>query len=197
MRVTLFRFPLLALALSLSLAARADTIDDFTLTGNGHTISYSLPATSSYPDFSLFNFFQESAANTTVDGVSGYVESGDYYDTGIFPYVSLILSVPTSVSSNGDLYLKGPAFISFAFVPAPNPSPYLPYDVVPTFIPGTYTLQDLSPSPGLLPYSPPISYTLTITPEAPTVTPEPSTFALLGTGALGLLGVAKRRRRKV
>jgi hypothetical protein len=60
-------------ALILPLTAQADTLDDFTLAGDGHTITYSLPATSAFPDFPFFNSFTESAP-TTIDGVSGYVE---------------------------------------------------------------------------------------------------------------------------
>jgi hypothetical protein len=84
-------------------------------------------------------------------------------------------------------------FIHFDFVPASNPLPYLQYDVVPTFIPGTYTLYQ--ENNFLLPLSPPVFYTLTITPEAATAaTPEPSTLALLLTGALCLIALAERRR---
>jgi hypothetical protein len=96
MRKILFT-ALLASASLLSLAAHADTIDDFVLTGNGHTISYSLPATSAFPDFSLFNFFTESAS-ITVDGIFGYVEHGDYYVILVGPSGPLMtLGVPSAV----------------------------------------------------------------------------------------------------
>ena len=40
----------LASVLALPLAAHADTVDDFVLTGGGHTISYSLPASTTFMD---------------------------------------------------------------------------------------------------------------------------------------------------
>ena len=181
--------PLCLLSLAfIPIAAHADTIDDFTITGGGHTITYSLPATSSYPDFDLFNFFAESAP-ATIDGVSGYSVNGDYYDPAFFQYVSLILNVPASIFGTSSIDLAGPSFISFLFVPANNPYPYLPYDVVPTFIPGTYTLNTTT-----FPTTP---YTLTIAADPSTAaTPEPATAALLSTGILGLIAFAQSAGRK-
>ena len=66
MRNALFALALIAALVIHPTTAHADTIDDFTITGGGHTITYSLPATSSYPDFDLFNFFAESAPTTIV-----------------------------------------------------------------------------------------------------------------------------------
>jgi hypothetical protein len=177
---------LTVLALAFSPAAHADTIDDFTITGGGHTITYSLPATSSYPDFDLFNFFPESAP-ATIDGVSGYNINGDYYDPAVFQYDSLILNVPASIFGTSSIDLAGPPFISFLFVPANNSFPYLPYDVVPTFIPGTYTLDTTT-----FPTTP---YTLTIAIDPSTATPEPSGATLLTTGVLAFTGFAAIRRR--
>jgi PEP-CTERM motif len=161
-----------------TLIARADTLDTLTLTGGGNTISYTLPATSSYPDFSLFNFFQESGP-ATVNGAPGYTAVGQYYIPGLTP-VSLVLSVPGSGVPVLDL--DGPPFINFAYVPAGNPFPYLPFDVVPTFIPGDYAMDTLSGAP----------YTLTITPNA--ATPEPATLALLSTGLTASIALLCRRR---
>jgi hypothetical protein len=184
-------FTLALSALILPLTAHADTIDDFVLSGNGHSITWSLPATSSFPDFSVFNFFSESAP-TTIDGVSGYVETGDYYVFG--PPTTLILGVPSTVFGVPQLYFGGLRFYSVAFVPASNPLPYLPFDVVPTFIPGTYTLDEQNNF--LIPLNPPVLYTLTITQETSTApTPEPSSLALFATGVLGLIGLAGIKRQ--
>jgi hypothetical protein len=166
----------------LPLAAHASTIDDFTLTGGGNVITYSLPATSSYPDFSLFNFFNDPAVGT-INGVAGSAIDGAYYDPAFFRNVSIDYTFPGS--SLGGLVLVGQPFIDFSFVPATNPPPYLQEDVVPTFVPGTYSLETITGS---------VPYTLQITQEAATAaTPEPAGFILLATGALGLLGIAARR----
>lgn len=192
LRKQLFSAILLASVLAFPIAAHADAIDDFVLTGSGQTISYSLPATSSFPDYSLFNFFNESAP-TTIDGVSSGVVTGSYYVIGAF-FPTLVLDVTDAVGTPG-LNLYGPKFFSVDYVPASNPLPYLQDDVVPTFTPGTYTLQDYG-SP-FNPLSSPIPYTLTITSETATAaTPEPPSLTLLATGALGLIGLAAIKRRR-
>jgi hypothetical protein len=193
MRKSLFLLALFASALILPLTAHADTIDDFSITGGGHTITYSLPGTISSPNYSLFTSFYQSAP-TTIDGVSGYAVQGQYF---LFfnPPVNLILSVPNAVFGAPALPLldTSSAFISWSFVPASNPPPYFQQDVVATFIPGTYTLEGLSNF--LQPLAPPVPYTLTITQESSAATPEPSSVVLLATGALGLIGFAATKRR--
>jgi hypothetical protein len=190
MSKALFTFALSAAALTLTLAARADTIDDFVLTGDGHTITYSLPATSSFLDFSVFNFFSEIAP-TTIDGVSGYVETGDYYVFG--PPTTLILNVPSAIFGAPQLYLAGPRFYSIVFENIPEPLPYTGL-VVPTFTPGTYTL--VEQNSFLIPLQPTVDFTLTITEETSAApTPEPSSVALLATGVLGLIGFVEIKRR--
>jgi hypothetical protein len=182
---SLFTFVLLASASILPLAAHADTVDDFTLAGNSTTITYSLPSTVSFTNFPLFNFFSQSAP-TTINGVSGFNETSLYYDTSIFPKISMTLSVPSTVPGSPQLILTGPQFIDFDFE-----SPTLGSA---TFIPGTYTLESLNFFNLLQPFSPPIFYDLTITPEStPPAVPEPSSLLLFITGAAGLLYRATKR----
>jgi hypothetical protein len=191
MSKALFTLALLTSALTLPLTALADPIDDFVLKGDGHTITYSLLATSSYPAYSLFNFFSDGAP-ATIDGVSGYSIGGQY--AVVFPYIDVIFNVPSSVFGVSQLYLDGPQFWSITTVPALNPPPYFQFDIVPTFIPGTYSLQG-EVGPYFDPIEPPVDYTLTITQETSTApTPEPSTLALLTTGAFGLVVFAARRK---
>ena len=191
MRKALFTVALIASALTLPLTAHADPIDDFVLTGGGHTITYSLPATSSYRDFDLINFFGEGGP-ATLDGVSGYNQVGLYYFIANIP-VTLILTVSDSASvAVLDLYLRGGGFFTLTTVPASNPLPYLPEDIIATFTPGTYSLEGES-----YPYLQPLDvyYTLTITQEAGTATtPEPGTLTLFATGILGFFYLATRRR---
>ena len=195
MRKALFTLALLASAFTLPLTAHADTIDDFVLTGAGHTITYSLPATSSFLDFSLFNFFSEGAP-ATIDGVSGYSVGGQYYVEG--PPTTLILSVPSSVFDPSSAFqvtqlrLGGPKFFSVDFENVQEPFPYTGL-VVPTFTPGTYTL--FQQDNFLFPLFPAVDFTLTITPETSTATtPEPASLTLFATGALGLAAFAARWR---
>jgi hypothetical protein len=193
MRKALFTIALITSALTLPLTAYADPIDDFVLTGDGHTITYSVPATSSYPDFDLFNFFGEGGP-ATLDGVSGYTESSQYNLIGLNIPVTLILGVYDSASAPVlNLYLGGRSFFTATTVPASNPLPYLPEDIVATFTPGTYSFEGES-FPDFEPLG--VYYTLTITQEAGTATtPEPSNVALFSTGALGFIAFAARRKK--
>lgn len=193
---------LLVATLFLPLTAQADTIDDFVLSGDGHTITYSLPATSPpYPDFNLFNFFQENTT-ATIDGVAGYSISGLYY-LPFYPGANLILSgVPASIDGSSLLRFTGPTLFTYVTKPAQNPPGYLDYNIIATFTPGTYSLLLHIDPPVTFPISfpPPepvlVPYTLTITEETPTAsTPEPSTIVLFATGVLGLLALVRSRRR--
>jgi hypothetical protein len=177
MRKALFSLALLASAFTLPLTAHADAIDDFVLTGNGTTATFSLPA--SPPGNPLTcppgnnaclpgseTSFSVSTLVTT-DGIT--TEKGIGFPTGRF-FGGLLI---------------GPLLERFQ-----GPQLFEPDAANPTFLIGTFILDPLfSTSPG------PIHYTLTITPETSASTPEPSSLFLFATGALGLLLLSNRRRR--
>jgi hypothetical protein len=194
MSKTLFTV-LLASAFVLPLAAHADTIVDFVLTGDGHTITYSLPASAVITDHP-HGVTLSASALTTIDGVPGYNESGTYYvQPGLPGLPSMVLTVPSSISNNDELIFfgEGPLQIS-EIIPISDPSSGHPDDLLVDFNPGTYTLQSVGLA--LQPFNPPIDYTLTITPETtPPAVPEPSTLALFTTGVLGLGSLVRRRLR--
>jgi PEP-CTERM motif-containing protein len=191
MRKTLFTITLLASAFTLPLIAHADTIDDFVLTGNGETVTFSLPATGVYTLHLHFNSFSASGPGT-IDGAPATVGAAFYVR-----YFEIVQGAPDlSVGSNPPSSipnLYGSIPYSWFVVPAefPNPSDEGTFNV--TFIPGTYQLSNTGPF-----FHPPtlLDFTLTITPETPTApTPEPASLTLLATGALGIISVAARRRR--
>jgi hypothetical protein len=192
MRKALFTVALLAFALSLPVAAHADTIDDFVLTGEGHTINYSLPNSAVVMDHP-HGVFLIASAPTTIDGVPGYIEGGDYYIPRL-NLPSVILSVPSSIDG-GSLTLWGENVLQVSqIIPVSDPSVSHPDDLLVAFVPGTYNLTLFNPSRPV-----PSSYSLTITEEPSTAaTPEPSTLLLFATGlAGGALTLAARHRTRI
>jgi hypothetical protein len=183
MRKALFTLALLASALTLPLTAHADTIDDFTLVGQGHIITYSLPSSAILVEHPHAIWLSASAP-TTIDGVPGYNESGDYY----LPFAnvpSIVLSVPSSIDG-GNLVLYGPWPLQVSEV---IPMGFgQPNDLLVAFVPGTYNLTLGNFGIGF----PPPTYTLTITAES-AATPEPSSLILLATGSFCLLVVIRSR----
>jgi hypothetical protein len=184
MRNALFTLALLASALTLPLIAHADTIDDFTLVGQGHTITYSLPSSAilvEHPHAIIL----DASAPTTIDGVPGFNEFGQYYVPGFATLPSMVLSVPSSIDG-GNLVLYGPWPLQVSEV---IPMGFgQPNDLLVAFVPGTYNLTLGNFGIGF----PPPTYTLTITAES-AATPEPSSLILLATGSFCLLGVIRSR----
>ena len=178
---TLFAFPL---------AAHADAIDDFTLTGGGHTITFSEPASTIIMDHPHIVYLTENASST-IDGVAGYTDLAAFFLP--FPNTpEMTLTVPTFIDASGELtFYNSATMLSYVVLPVPFPTFAYPDNLALTFIPGPYALNADSLN------APPVPYTLTITPEAATPatpTPEPTSITLLATGTLGLLGLAGRHR---
>jgi PEP-CTERM motif-containing protein len=177
MRNIVFPLALLFSAFVQPLTARADTIDGFVLTGNGLDITFSLPA--SPPG-------NESTCPTGII-------------TSCLPGSETSFSVSTMVTTNGVSSEQSIVFptgrflggLSLGLIPGRlfGEQLFAPDAANPTFLTGTFDLTALNPK-GSPPF---LDYSLTIKPETTAPTPEPSTLALLTTGVLGLVSLARRK----
>ncbi len=166
-------------------AAHADQIDDFVLTGDGHTFRFSLPANgfASAQNGQVRGFYFSPNTNATVDGLGGYTASGFFrFDSINYPPAEFSFGNPNLGSSFG-YALYGAQLVGYTIPPEGYGLATVFYNI------GSFDL-------GTTYYYPPykqLSFTLTITPEAATsLTPEPATLALLATGSLGLLTNLRR-----
>jgi hypothetical protein len=178
-------------ATALPIAAHADTLLDFTITGPSPSpiVTFTLPE---HPFFlnTLHLIAVGTRTSASVNGVSGYTADLTFF-TGIGSgSESLILDVfsfdPSLPPSGIDVTLSGAPLISPYFgADYPAPPGYFTallrtgHIVLPEYI--------FSPTPPL--------YTIDITPEAATA-PEPSTLILLLTGAGGLLAARRQTLRE-
>ena len=188
MRKALFTLALLASAFTLPLTAHADTIDDFVLTGDGHTITFSAPAIYSAPNPSHMVTATLPDIASSVNGVGGYSLFISFWLPS-WPFRSgLGFEITPSLSTGvpgvfSDYELAGPDLIEL--LPGTTPT-----FTVAEFLPGTYSLSTFFVIPqntvGGIPF------TLTITPEAAS-TPEPSTLLFCATGMMGIAGAIRRR----
>jgi hypothetical protein len=178
MRKSLFTLALLASAFILPLAAHADAIDDFLITGNGNTITFSLPASPTdvfVPTGAggvIAGFFPIPGPTVTINGITFPSSQNLEFFSGQLFYVGGGLNL---VAAPGEIFtLVGPVLYSGS-------------SYTPTFLTGTFDLHQFQtfPSPD---------YTVTITPEStPPAVPEPSALLLFATGAAGLLWRATKR----
>ncbi len=177
---------LLALSALLTLAplAHASTLDDFVLTGDGHTFRFSLPTpTPQYVNRNgVSGFFTPSIPQATVDGVGGYT-GGAFLHYTPSPFGSDGFSFTNSMlGSSFDYQFFIRPLIYYTDGNDPNN-----FNLVNVFYSlGTFNLTTSASDPASR-----LPFTLTITPEA-TTTPEPATLLLLATGSLGLLSRLRR-----
>ena len=161
------RFLVLAAILALPLAAHASAIDDFAITGNGDVITFSLPASPAGNSSPGAGALYFNNIAVTVNGVT----------------TSDSIDVPTSTFSGGVFV---PGFLQFM-----GPQLYGPSILDPTFLTGSFPLY----TELLAPPFTETDYSLTITPETTSPTPEPASLILLSSGILALAGHGFCRRR--
>lgn len=172
--------PLLTLLLSLFILPRAhaDTIDDFLLTGNGNTITFSLPAS--------------PPGNMSMCPTGGPISCLPGSETAFY------LSAPVTI--NGVTTRQALSFRTFRFggglTIGTNPDHLLGaqlFDLdaaTPTFVLETYRLDSLDFTNSI-----PAQYVLLVTEENPdAATPEPRSLTLFATG-IGLIALTRVRRR--
>ena len=180
MRPTLFALVAVT-ALAVPAVAHADIVD-FSTTGHGLDLTFSLPSSPTPVGKAPHEYFYLGDVSFIENGVTMVADDAYFYtkaDSGGF-----------DLENADGTIIDGLDFI--------GPKLFTGTVGHPTFKTGDFKLQlnDCSISEAVSGNANSggcgAKYTLSITPES-TVTPEPGSFVLLGTGALGALGALRRR----
>ena len=149
------------LLLLLTRPAHADPMDDFLITGNGLSIDFSVPVSTTGPAYRIESQVMFGPLMGTVNGADATISTNFVTMAGCAVCPSLLLGYQTP-STMGSLTLALPPLYEITTSGID--------DATLTFLTGSYTT-------GTIPFSSDI-YKIQVTAET-AVTPEPSTFLLL------------------
>ena|SRR5438067_1557711 len=171
----LLAFAAVFLSVGLSQTARAADLDLFTITSEGSVVTFTLPAsptptgTDAACPADLPPEFCISGVTATVNGVTETGDVLEFFDISQLGGLALLSGgvFPPSVDTVGAQLYSGPV-------------------TAPTFLLGTFAQTSFLDGAD-------VTVTISQVPEPSSLVPEPSSLVLLGSGLVGLAGMACRR----